>query len=89
MNMSCLVVLWPVVGCSLTAPNATEQDSKEYRREVSRIEAIEEFEKRKHACHTAGGALQIDRTSSGRMSPTLDELKMASCTRPIAHEGPV
>jgi hypothetical protein len=89
MNMSCLVVLWPVVGCALSAPNATEQASKEYRRDVSRIEAIEEFEERKRACHAAGGALQIDRTSSGRLSPALDEWKMASCTRPIAHEGPV
>lgn len=88
MNMSCLVMMWPLVGCAFAAPNATEQAGKEYRRQVSRIEAMEDFEKRKRACNAAGGALQVYRTSTGRLPPTTDELKMARCSRPIGHEGP-
>jgi hypothetical protein len=89
MKISCFVVLWLVVGCAVHAPNANEQAARKYHRESSRIELIEDFERRKRACSASGGAMQVDRASSGRLPPTIDELRMAGCTGSGSPEGPV
>jgi hypothetical protein len=58
-----------------------EQADLEYRRTDTAIQIVEEFERRKEACARAGGALQVSRSSSGRLPPTTGELRTAMCEK--------
>lgn len=78
---SALLVVLASAGCASNPPTAKEQIAYEYRLETTRIEVIEEFERRKITCAQSGGFLQVRRLSRARRPPTVNEMKTATCER--------
>ena len=66
-------------GCASEVPDTTGPADLKYRRADTRIEATEEFERRKEACAQAGGTLQVRRMSGARQPPRVKEMKAATC----------
>lgn len=79
MKQECLLLAVLAVSACATTPE--EIASREYRRENARVEAMDRFEALKRACAQAGGTVQMNRVSSGRMAPTTTELLAATCGR--------
>lgn len=71
------LVLVFIAACAVN-PSAERADG-EYRRDNGRVEAMEKFEELKRRCASAGGVIQVYRSSSGRFPPTTDELRLATC----------
>lgn len=68
-----------LAACVSQAPDPAQVSAREYRRENARVEAIEEFIERQRECAARGGAMQVPRTTSGRLPPAVSELRLASC----------
>ena len=79
MKTSAALVVLTFLGCASDPATVEGQADVEYRRVSARIQTGEEFERRKGMCTQSGGVFRVSRLSSGRMSPTTDELKTATC----------
>jgi len=80
MKASALLALLVLWGCASDGPGAKERADIEYRRADTRIQATEEFERRKETCAEAGGVLRIQRMSGSRQPPRIREMKAATCS---------
>lgn len=79
MKSGILIGVLTVAGCATDAAGVSDLHDRQYRRENTRIEAREAFEERRRACALAGRVLVVRRASSGRLAPTVGEMKMAGC----------
>lgn len=77
-GLFCLSVL-VVAGACVSRPTEDEREDWRYRRDVARIEALEEFERMKEQCTRSRGVVVVNRQSSRRIRPTPDDLKLATC----------
>jgi hypothetical protein len=80
MKASALLALLMLWGCASDGPGAKDRADIEYRRADSRIQATEEFERRKETCAQAGGVLQVQRMSASRQPPRIREMRAATCS---------
>lgn len=68
-----------LTACASQPPDPAEIAARDYRRDNGRIEAIERFDERKRQCAARGGAMHVPRSTSGRLPPERQELRLASC----------
>lgn len=76
---TCLPVLLLASACASEAPSAEDAADRQYQRGVARIEAAEEFEKKKATCGRRGGAVVVQRTFSDRIRSSRPETRLATC----------
>lgn len=81
MDRSAGLLLTLLAGCAAQPPSPSELAASEYRRATTEIESRELFEQQQRQCAAHGGTVYVPRTSSGRLPPSSDELRFASCTR--------
>lgn len=80
MKTIAAALLLTCTACAYDSATVKDQEDREYRRLEKRIEAAEEFERRKQSCGPYGG-FRDRRTSSERLPPTTGELRTAMCER--------
>lgn len=79
MRTNGLITVLILGGCAAGGQPIQDPADLEYRAEDAHIRAAEEFEQRKARCGRAGRAAVVRRYTSGRLSPSTDELRLAGC----------
>jgi hypothetical protein len=64
-------------GCATVPP--ADRESAEYERNDARLRAVERFEAFEQACRASGGTVYVVDRSWGMSSPTLSDMRAASC----------
>jgi hypothetical protein len=78
---SVLFLMLMSAGCA-SGPPPDDIAAWEYRRDIARVEAYENFMQLKRDCGLRGGAVLVSRSSSPRMPPSTTEMRLATCGFP-------
>ena len=74
----CLPALLIAGACASQPPSEALAD-RQYHRDAARIEAVEEFQRDKAACHRQAGTMVLNRTFSPRIRSSRAEVRLATC----------
>jgi hypothetical protein len=79
VKTSILLSVLTIAACTSSPPTMQELAAGEYQRVNSRIETVEGFGQRREKCVRSGGTFHVTRSSSGRLPPTVNEMRTATC----------